>query len=411
MFLLTQMLRSLIHQGELTVIDPAGRMRSFGSGAPAVTIRLSDRSLSRKLFFGADLRLGEAYMDGTLTVENGDIYDLLDLCLRNMGRGNIIWLQEAHSRLRALTRRLAQNNRLGLAKRRVAHHYDLSDELYDLFLDPDRQYSCGYYSREGDGLEAAQEQKKRHIAAKLKLEPGMKVLDIGSGWGGLGLYLAQVAKCDVTGITLSEHQHEVSNRRAADQGLTDRVRFKLQDYRQETGTFDRIVSVGMFEHVGVGYYPAFFGKVKELLTPDGVTLLHTIGRTDGAGATNRWIAKYIFPGGYVPALSEITPPIEKTGLYITDVEVLRLHYAYTLKEWRRRFLANIDRVREIYDDRFCRMWEFYLAASEATFRHDRQVVFQIQLSHALESLPLTRDYMLERERATATHDRDQVAAE
>jgi len=262
-------------------------------------------------------------------------------------------------------------------------------------LDNDRQYSCAYYSTGNESLEQAQDAKKRHIAAKLLLAPEHKVLDIGSGWGGLGLYLAEISGADVTGVTLSVEQHKVSQERAKEHGVAERVRYKLQDYRHEENTYDRIVSVGMFEHVGVGHYEEFFRKIKDLLADDGVALLHTIGRADGPGATNPWLAKYIFPGGYTPALSEIVPVIERVGLYITDIEVLRLHYASTLRDWRRRFNTNRDKVREIYDERFCRMWDFYLAGCEAAFRYGGQLNFQIQLARKQDAVPLTRDYIQE----------------
>ena len=281
----------------------------------------------------------------------------------------------------------------------VAHHYDLSAALYDLFLDADRQYSCAYFNEPKMTLEAAQSAKKRHIAAKLKLDrPDMSVLDIGSGWGGLSLELARETGAKVLGVTLSTEQLALANQRAAAAGLAERCRFELKDYRDLEGPFDRIVSVGMFEHVGVRYFDTFFRKMHDLLAADGVVLLHTIGRTDGPGATNPWIAKYIFPGGYVPALSEVMGAIERSGLFVTDVEILRLHYAETLKEWRARFLKNWAKAAALYDERFCRMWEFYLAAAEMTFRYDRQAVFQIQLSKRIETLPMTRDYMLDSER-------------
>jgi cyclopropane-fatty-acyl-phospholipid synthase len=281
----------------------------------------------------------------------------------------------------------------------VAHHYDLSGALYDLFLDSDRQYSCAYFNEPGMTLEAAQAAKKRHIRAKLKLDrPGLTVLDIGSGWGGLGLELAREAEAKVLGITLSTEQLALSNQRSAAANLSDFCRFEFKDYRDVGGPFDRVVSVGMFEHVGVAHYDTFFRKLADLLSPDGVALLHTIGRSDGPGVTNGWITKYIFPGGYTPALSEIMRSVERAGLYVTDVEVLRLHYAETLKEWRLRFCKNRAKAAALFDQRFCRMWEFYLAAAEMTFRYDHQVVFQIQLSKRIETLPITRDYMLEDER-------------
>jgi cyclopropane-fatty-acyl-phospholipid synthase len=293
-----------------------------------------------------------------------------------------------------------QYNPLWKSRQNVAHHYDLSDTLYNLFLDTDRQYSCAYFNDPGDPLEEAQANKKRHLASKLRLERGQKVLDIGSGWGGLALYLAQEADVEVTGITLSVEQLRVAERRAQAMGLSDRVKFELIDYRELIGRrFDRIVSVGMFEHVGVVQYPAFFRKVKELLTDNGIALVHSIGRADGPGFTNPWMRKYIFPGGYSPAISEVVPVVEKTGLWITDIEVLRLHYAETLKNWRARFLAHRDRVKAIYDERFCRMWEFYLAGSEVAFRYQGHINFQMQIAQRVDSVPLTRDYMFDWERA------------
>jgi cyclopropane-fatty-acyl-phospholipid synthase len=302
-----------------------------------------------------------------------------------------LWLGQAAGRL---VRRLHQYNPVPRARRNVAHHYDLSDQLYELFLDRDRQYSCAYFGSPEDDLDTAQESKKRHIAAKLLLRPGLKVLDIGSGWGGLALYLAGECGADVTGLTLSEEQHKVATRRAAAAGLSDRVRFHLRDYREETGRYDRIVSVGMFEHVGVNQYPTYFRRLSELLTADGVALLHSIGRMEGPGTTNPWIRKYIFPGGYSPALSEVVPEAERARLWITDIEILRLHYAETLRAWRRRFEHNRERICELYDERFCRMWEMYLVGAEIAFRRDGHLVFQMQLAKAVDTVPLTRDYMV-----------------
>jgi cyclopropane-fatty-acyl-phospholipid synthase len=293
---------------------------------------------------------------------------------------------------------LHQYNPAPRARANVAHHYDLSDALYDLFLDADRQYSCAYFSHDHDDLEQAQRDKKRHVAAKLLLEPGVRVLDIGSGWGGLGLYMAEAGAGEVVGITLSEEQLKVSRGRAARAGLADRVRFELCDYRALDGKFDRIVSVGMFEHVGIRHYPEFFGTVRDLLTDDGVALLHSIGRADGPGSTNPFIRKYIFPGGYSPALSEVLPVVERAGLWVTDIEILRLHYAETLRLWRQRFEANRARIAELYDERFCRMWEFYLVGAELTFRRMGHMVFQLQLARRQEAVPLTRDYITDWER-------------
>ncbi|HEY5346892.1 MAG TPA: cyclopropane-fatty-acyl-phospholipid synthase family protein, partial [Rhizomicrobium sp.] len=326
----------------------------------------------------------------------GDIAGLLQVIMMNVGQSGPKGWHRLRRQFRRLIRAFSQFNPAARSKAHVAHHYDLSSRLYDLFLDRDRQYSCAYFSAATPTLEAAQAAKKQHIAAKLKLdEPGLSVLDIGCGWGGLALDLARGGAAEVLGVTLSEEQFAVAGMRSTQAGLAERCKFDLIDYRALKGKFDRIVSVGMFEHVGVPYYQQFFEKVRELLADNGVMLLHTIGRSDGPGATNAWIAKYIFPGGYVPALSEIVPVIERCGLMITDVEVLRLHYAATLLEWRRRFLSNWDKVAQIYDERFCRMWEFYLAGSEMAFRHDGHVVYQIQIAKRVDALPITRDYMLE----------------
>jgi cyclopropane-fatty-acyl-phospholipid synthase len=317
----------------------------------------------------------------------------------NLGKVHPTGLHKMIRRFRTLTRRFAQFNHAKKSKEHVAHHYDLNGHLYDLFLGRDKQYSCAYFSAPNETLEDAQIGKKRHIAAKLHLDrPDLKVLDIGCGWGGLALNLAQDCGADVLGVTLSEEQIGIARDRAEKAKLTDNCRFELVDYRALGGKYDRIVSVGMFEHVGAPYYDTFFAKVRDLLADDGVMLLHTIGRTDGPGATNAWIAKYIFPGGYVPAMSEAVAAVERSGLIVSDVEVLRLHYAETLKEWRKRFTANRAEAAKLYDERFCRMWEFYLAAAEMAFRHDGQVVFQFQIVKDQHALPITRDYMLDAER-------------
>jgi cyclopropane-fatty-acyl-phospholipid synthase len=305
--------------------------------------------------------------------------------------------------IRYLARRIAQFNPRKRARRNVAHHYDLDGRLYSLFLDADRQYSCGYFEKPGQSLDDAQLAKKRHLAAKLVLDrrrPGkdLHVLDIGCGWGGLGLYLAELAGADVTGVTLSQEQHVIANERAAEKGLSRRARFRLRDYRDVNGPFDRIVSVGMFEHVGVNHYPTFFRKSAQLLADDGVMVLHSIGRSEGPAVTNPWIAKYIFPGGYIPSLSEVLPQVERSGLLVTDIEILRLHYAETLKAWRERFLAHREEVERIYDERFERMWEFYLAASEMSFREQNMMVFQLQLTKRQGVVPMTRDYIAREEK-------------
>jgi cyclopropane-fatty-acyl-phospholipid synthase len=400
--LASQLFRRIISIGTLTVIDAGGTTHVFGDGgAPKVTIRLHDRALHHRLLTNAKLFLGEAYMDGTLTVEDGTVYDLLDLAGLNMAAFEQHPLQAAQSRIARGLRYLHTYNPMKRARRNVAHHYDLSDTLYDLFLDRDRQYSCAYFKTDNDSLEVAQDNKKLHLAAKLLLKPGQRVLDIGSGWGGLGLYLARIAGVDVTGVTLSTEQHKVSQERARQAGLAETVRFHLRDYREENARYDRIVSVGMFEHVGTTHYREFFTKVKDLLSDDGVAVLHSIGRMEEPGGTNPWLRKYIFPGGYCPAISEVMQAVERVGLWVTDIEILRLHYADTLREWRRRFEANRDKIRALYDDRFCRMWEFYLAGSEVSFRHMRMMVFQMQLARRQEAVPLTRDYITEFEHANA----------
>ncbi|HUC60555.1 MAG TPA: cyclopropane-fatty-acyl-phospholipid synthase family protein [Alphaproteobacteria bacterium] len=403
--LVAHSLGRLIQVGTLRVVDANGRTHVFGDGkGPRSTIRLHDPRLHHRLFFRPSLALGEGYMDGTLTIEEGDLYGFLDLVLGNLDRlessGRKHPVQAFYETIQRWARPLRTFNPAARAKRNVAHHYDLSGRLYDLFLDKDRQYSCAYFTSGNESLEIAQDNKKRHIASKLLLEPGVRILDIGSGWGGLALFLARTTKdARVTGVTLSEEQVKVARARAAEAGLAERVNFELTDYRKVDQPFDRIVSVGMFEHVGPNHYVEFFRKVKDLLTDDGVCLLHSIGRSDGPGATGPWLRKYIFPGGYSPALSEAVAAIEKVGLWITDVEILRLHYAKTLNEWRRRFMLNRDEVKALYDERFCRMWEFYLAGCEAAFHHLRQMVFQVQITKRLETAPLTRDYMVDWERA------------
>ena len=397
------LLKQVVKRGSLRLIDHDGKVRTYGDNTGRqLTIRLRDKGLHVALATNPYLKLGEAYMDGALTIDQpATIYDLLDLILGNLGTSYPSRAFKAYAALRRMKRRIDQHNPIGKAQQNVAHHYDLDGGIYDLFLDADKQYSCAYYANPSMSLEEAQLAKKRHIAAKLQIESGMKLLDIGCGWGGLALTLAEETGALVTGVTLSREQHKIANERALERGLADRVRFHLQDYRTLTDKFDRIVSVGMFEHVGVGHYGEYFNGVKNLLSEDGIALIHTIGRLDPPGATNPWIAKYIFPGGYIPALSEMAAAVEKTGLFMTDLEVLRLHYAETLKEWRRRFMAKRDIAAKIYDERFCRMWEFYLAGSETSFRHEGMVNFQLQLTKKIDVLPLTRDYMGERERDLA----------
>ncbi len=402
--LVSHLLNRLIQVGSLSVIDAFGETHLFeGTKGPAVTVRLRDRALHHGLFTNPPLALGEGYTQGTLTVEDGTLYEFLELIglnLHLLGQSN---LKGTTGWKDWLLRRLQQFNPRGWARFNVARHYDLSGALYDLFLDTDKQYSCGYFTAPQFTLEEAQEAKKRHIAAKLLLQPGQRVLDIGCGWGGLAITLAKDYGVDVTGLTLSREQLTVARERVEKEGLSDKVRFTLRDYREQTGVFDRIVSVGMFEHVGIDHYRAYFGQVFDLLTPDGVALIHTIGRHDGPGVTDPWIRKFIFPGGYIPALSEITPAVEKSGLLSTDIEILRLHYAETLRHWRHRFIAYRVKAKALYDDRFCRMWEYYLAISEVSFRHLASTVFQIQLAKSQDAVPLARDYIYVSEGPTTSN--------
>jgi cyclopropane-fatty-acyl-phospholipid synthase len=409
--LFSHLLRHLITIGTLRVIDSNGGAHVFsGEAGPEVTIRLHDRALHRKLFLNPRLHTGEAYMDGTLTIENGGtIYDFLDLASWNMERAPPHPLRPFYTGFGKFLRGLQQYNPVQRSRANVAHHYDLSERLYELFLDKDRQYSCAYFTAPNEDLEAAQLNKKRHLASKLLLKPGQRVLDIGCGWGGLALYLARECDVDVTGLTLSTEQHKVATQRAAAAGLADRVRFHLRDYREQSGSYDRIVSVGMFEHVGIVQFQTFFDTVKGLLAEDGVALLHAIGRGDGPGVTNPWIRKYIFPGGYAPALSEVLPAVEKSGLWVTDIEILRLHYAETLRAWRRRFDANRAEIRKLYDERFCRMWEFYLAGSEVTFRRHEYMVWQMQMARRVDAVPLRRDYALDWEHTHKASAAEQAA--
>ena len=405
MFPLSRLLERFIRNGTLRVIDARGAPHQFGNGAaPVVTMRLHDAALYRKLFFNPELYLGEAYMDGTLTFEGcavRDFHHLFSINRLQLGQHPV---QKALRRFWRMTRRLQQRNPEGQAQRNVAHHYDLSRALYELFLDADMQYSCAYFLCGDDSLEQAQLQKKRHLAAKLALAPGQTVLDIGCGWGGLGLYLAAVADVRVLGVTLSREQHAVAVERAAALGLAERVSFELRDYRSLDRTFDRIISVGMFEHVGVSRYDEFFAKVHELLADDGVAVLHSIGHMSPPGTASPWLRKYIFPHAYSPALSEVFAATERQSLWVTDVEILRVHYADTIREWDRRFEANRARIAELYDERFCRMFEFYLSGVETMFRSGSAMVFQMQLGRRRDAVPLTRDYMLAAEQALAVVD-------
>lgn len=392
-----------VKRGELTVIHADGTARSFGAPDPVltpVTIRFTHPAVARRILTDPALGAAEAYMDGRLVIERGDILALLRLVTANnqweaaTGNLNPGLLKRAVDNVRF---RLDRVNMARRSKRNVAHHYDLSGRLYDLFLDADRQYSMAYFTDPANSLEQAQADKKAHIAAKLALKPGMKVLDIGCGWGGMALYLHQKTGAEVLGVTLSEEQLKVARDRADAAGVAGKVRFELIDYRHVTGQFDRIVSVGMFEHVGPAHYRTFFTKCRELLTPDGVMLLHTIGRAGGPGVTDAFTAKYIFPGGYIPALSEILRGHEGLRMFLTDVEVLRLHYAYTLQAWYDRAVAAREQIVALYDERFFAMWTYYLAGSLVSFEHGGIVNYQLQYSRSRTALPITRDYMAEEE--------------
>ena len=401
--ILERVLKKLVKSGSLTVTDWNGKVSRYGDGTgKSVHIKFATAASARAIALDPDMKLGEAYMSGDFSVLEGSLYDFLDLALANTGGGsaNMHGTTLAHKLLyqaRIGIRRIDQANSERRARKNVQSHYDLSGELYDLFLDKDRQYSCAYFETDSQSLEDAQLAKKRHIAAKLNIKPGMKVLDIGCGWGGMGLYLAEVCGAVVTGVTLSDEQLAVAKARAKERGLESKAIFLLQDYRTLTEKFDRIVSVGMFEHVGVGHYAEFFKKCSSLLKADGVALLHSINRADGPGATSAWTKRYIFPGGYIPALSEVMPHLERYKLYVTDIEILRLHYAKTLRHWFNRFMANRDKAKALYDERFCRMWEFYLVGAELSFRHLLMNNFQIQFALDQTALPFARDYLIAEE--------------
>jgi len=400
-------LKNMFASGTLEVRLPGGRRIVVGDGAaPNVAVTIADHRTLARIVAKPSLGVGEAYVQGKLVLERGTIHDLVELASRNTahraggprpGRLRRTWIKLMRER----------NERKG-ARRNVAHHYDLSLDLYRSFLDEDLQYSCALFEDPGMSLDEAQAAKKRHIAAKLALNEDQRVLDIGCGWGGLALSLAAWTGVKVDGVTLSTEQLAQARARAEAAGLAGRVRFSLTDYRDVAGPYDRIVSVGMFEHVGRPNYQRFFDQVARLLTDDGVALIHSIGRSEGPSATDPFTAKYIFPGGYIPALSEVLPAVERAGLRVTDIEVLRLHYAYTLDLWRRRFLANKSSIAEVYDDRFCRMWEYYLCGAEMGFRYGGHMNFQLQLTKRLDALPITRDYMTQAERALAAEAR-QVA--
>jgi cyclopropane-fatty-acyl-phospholipid synthase len=404
MWLLDRLFRKSLRRGQFSIIDADGKRYDYGAPDPTlppVVVRFTDKNVAKYIAQHPRLGGAEAFMDGRLVLEQGDINAMIDLIRANgpwesgkqiIGQPNPLRRAVGNTRMR-----LDRLNWKAKSRRNVAHHYDLGDRLYDLFLDADRQYSCAYFTDPANSLEQAQSDKKAHIAAKLHLKPGQRVLDIGCGWGGMALYLNRVADVDVLGITLSEEQLKTARRRAEEAGVADRVKFELIDYRNVTGVFDRIVSVGMFEHVGPPRYRAFFAKCRSLLAEDGVMLLHTIGRMGGPGVTDAFTAKYIFPGGYNPALSEIVAASERVKLIASDIETLRVHYAHTLQHWYDRTVAAKDQIVALYDERFYRMWTFYLSGAMAAFRHGGMCNYQIQYIRRRDTLPITRDYIAEAE--------------
>ena len=391
-------LASFIHAGDFRVtVAKGGSFRVGDGGGRPLAIRFMSTSAELAVLLDPDLRFAESYVAGDILVEQGSLVELLAMLLSQDRTANPTRWAKPQWLLRYLGRRLEQFNSGKRAKANVAHHYDLDGRLYSIFLDAGRQYSCAYFEKPDQTLGDAQRAKQRHLAAKLLLRPGQRVLDVGSGWGGLACYLVENCGVQVDGVTLSVEQFEYSRARALDLGYHGNIQFLLRDYRDLNQVYDRIVSVGMFEHVGRGFYNEFFQKCHKLLADDGVFLLHSIGRSDGPGITNPWLAKHIFPGGYIPALSEVLPAIERAGFLVTDIEILRMHYADTLKAWHERFLARRDEVAHLYDERFCRMWELYLVSSEMAFREEGMMVFQIQMTKAQGVVPNIRDYIIENE--------------
>jgi len=398
MRLLARVLNRLIQKGRLTVIDSFGDTWHFGpKGGRPVSIRVVDAGLPARLLLNPSLALGEGYMDGAFRIESGSLRDLVSICMSNLDALDALPANRLRDWMDAFQNRKLHHNPISRSRANVAHHYDLSTELYDLFLDADRQYSCAYFATGQETLDGAQTLKKKHLAAKLVMQPGLEVLDIGSGWGGLALELAKQHRARVTGLSLSGEQITAAQDRAKQEGLSDQVSFELRDYRQEQGQYDRVVSVGMFEHVGPSGFDSFFTTLQRVLKPDGVALVHAIGTKAAKGGSDPWIRKYIFPGGYIPPLSQTLAAAERAGLWVTDVEILRLHYAETLRHWSERFAVEREAARDLYDERFCRMWEFYLAVCEMAFRHGNLMVFQIQLAKSRDAVPLTRDYIAKAE--------------
>jgi cyclopropane-fatty-acyl-phospholipid synthase len=409
MFPLSHLLKAFVRKGSLTVIDAVGRKHVFrGEPGPDVTMQLTDPGLYRKLFFNPELHAGEAYMDGRMSFPGSGLRDFLTLFSINQRSLQSHGSQRALQRAGVALKRFQQNNPIGKAQENVAHHYDLGNPLYELFLDDGMFYSCAYFRSEDETLEAAQINKCRLLAAKLQLKPGLRVLDIGSGWGGLAIYLALVADVRVLGCTLSKEQQSLATARAERAGVADRVEFRLVDYRELRETFDRVVSVGMFEHVGVRHYGEFFAKVNDLLNDDGVMMLHSIGKMSPPGVASPWLRKYIFPGAYSPALSEVFPETERNRLWVTDLEFLRIHYATTLKHWHQRFEANRAKIAAMYDERFCRMFEFYLISCEMMFRTGAQEVFHMQLAKRRDAAPIVRDYIVAEQQRYMAIERERL---
>ncbi len=408
MFPLSTMLKSFVKVGTLSVIDAEGNTHVFGGRKPGpdVTMRLKDPALYRKLFFNPELHAGEAYMDGRMSFPDSSLREFLTLFSLNRLSLGAQPTQKVLRRISRGLKKFQQANPVGKAQQNVAHHYDLGNAFYELFLDSGMFYSCAYFRDESETLEQAQRNKCRLIASKLNLQPGLKVLDIGCGWGGLARYLAEIADVEVTGVTLSREQHALAVEATKAAGLEDRVHIKLQDYRDVPVQFDRIVSVGMFEHVGVGHYDEFFAKVNDLMSDDGLMLLHSIGHMSPPGTASPWLRKYIFPGAYSPALSEVFPAVENNSLWVTDLEFLRVHYATTLLHWHERFEKNREKIAQMYDEKFCRMWEFYLISAEMMFRTGSQEVFQMQLSRKRDAAPLVRDYITDVQRDYEKLERD-----
>jgi len=392
---LARFLNRLFKKNGFILIDAFSKKHIIGKpeSQKSITLKILNKKLHYKLLFRPDLYFGEAYSDGEIEIENGTLTDFLNLALMNIGRGELNFFSQLINKLSGSYRYLTNFNFIKKSKMNVAHHYDLSDDLYDLFLDSKRQYSCGYFKNENDTLEAAQNNKIQHIIKKLNIQPNQKILDIGCGWGSLAIDIAKSANCEVTGITLSKNQFDYCIKKAKELNIEKQVIFKLIDYRELNEKFDRIVSIGMFEHVGRKFYKKFFKKVEQLLSDDGISLIHTIGSVNPPRDPHPWVTKYIFPGGYTPSLSEVTTPIEKAGLIVSDIEVLKLHYSYTLRHWKENCIKNKEIITEMFDEKFFRMWEFYLAGCEIAFKWGDQVVYQFQLTKSYTSTPTTRDYI------------------